>query len=54
MFFDESTMARAAATFCSGCPERGPCLRFALEENIKTGVWGGLLPGQRAALQQAG
>ena len=51
-----STAAQARA-ICAGCPIRVACLNYAMEMEASTvdtrhrhGVWGGLLPEQRAEL----
>lgn len=31
-----------AKAICSGCPSRVPCLRYAVDNDITDGVWGGL------------
>lgn len=52
-FFAERGGAAAAArarSFCGMCPVAGECLRFALEEKIVYGIWGGLAPKQRRRL----
>lgn len=40
----------AAKAVCAGCPERAPCLAYALEQAIPHGVWGGLDQQARARL----
>jgi WhiB family redox-sensing transcriptional regulator len=32
---------------CKGCPVRIPCLRFAVENEITHGIWGGMTAIQR-------
>ena len=35
---------------CSMCPSRDPCLKYALDENVGHGIWGGLTEaGRRSA-----
>lgn len=36
---------------CGGCPVQLACLRFAVEDGITTGMWGGLTPGEREQLR---
>jgi len=42
-FSDDATELRRAQQVCVGCAVRGPCLRFAVEEGIEFGVWGGVV-----------
>lgn len=42
--------ARPALRLCDRCPVKEPCLRYALEQDIDHGVWGGLTERQRRAL----
>lgn len=41
-----------ARRLCFSCPVREECLEFAVNNNIREGVWGGLSPRQRAALRR--
>ena len=41
-----------ARRICAGCPVRKECLSYALERCIGFGMFGGLTPGQRAALRR--
>lgn len=40
----------AAQQVCAACPVREDCLRAAIEGGHAAGIWGGLLPGERARL----
>jgi WhiB family redox-sensing transcriptional regulator len=40
----------AARRVCAGCPVRPECLDYALDCSIRHGLWGGLSPSERAAL----
>jgi Transcription factor WhiB len=56
-WFDEEDDS-AAIEFCNGtndgveCPIRDQCLRFALTNNAKEGVWGGTSPALRRAIRK--
>lgn len=39
-----------AKAVCRRCPVRGECLTWALENNFRDGVWGGLSEDERARL----
>ena len=43
---------RAAKAVCRWCPVRGECLAFALAEQERYGVWGGLTARERSTLRQ--
>ena len=49
----ERTVQReaAAVALCAGCPAREPCLRYAVEQRVSEGVWGGLLASERRGLR---
>jgi uncharacterized protein (UPF0179 family) len=47
LFFPEKGFsAHAAKKVCAGCEVRAECLKFALDNGMEYGVWGGL--GQKA------
>lgn len=52
LFFAEEGAARSkqieAKKYCAACPVYKKCMKFAIDNDIKYGVWGGLTPGQRA------
>jgi WhiB family transcriptional regulator, redox-sensing transcriptional regulator len=50
---DIDVMMYAAQRICQGCPEQTGCLAFAIEHDIRTGVWGGLLPDERGRHHRA-
>ena len=55
---DESSKATRrqvakAKRVCAGCPVLSDCARYAVDEDIRFGVWGGLSEGERAAVRQA-
>lgn len=37
----------AAVEVCRGCAVAEDCLRFALDQQLTAGIWGGLTPDQR-------
>lgn len=41
-----------AKRVCAECPLRLPCLKYALEEGIKEGIWGGLTAEDRRKLKR--
>lgn len=52
-FFPERGFsAREAKTICATCPVRQECLEYALENDERFGVWGGLSEGERRALRR--
>lgn len=60
MFFPEpemiksrtTAMAQAAIDICNVCPVRQQCLRNAVAEDIRFGIWGGLTSKQRTVLRK--
>lgn len=40
-----------AKTVCRGCPVRIPCLKFALEEGFRDGIWGGFTEKERRKMR---
>lgn len=44
--------ARPVIRVCERCPVRDECLRYAIENDITFGVWGGLTERQRRAHQR--
>ena len=52
LFFPEKGQASAPAKLiCRRCPVIADCLQFALDHNIKEGVWGGTSERQRRELR---
>lgn len=41
-----------ARMICDSCTVRADCLRYAVDEMITHGMWGGLAPKERRHLQQ--
>lgn len=50
---DARVSARGAKLICARCPVSEECLDFAVEKDIKYGVWGGLSEKERRALRRA-
>ena len=50
-FPHESDPPDEARAICSLCPVRAECLAFAVANDVRHGMWGGLTPAQRSRLQ---
>jgi WhiB family redox-sensing transcriptional regulator len=46
------SIAEAVDT-CMECPVSVECLRFAVDNDIKHGIWGGLMPKERKGLPKS-
>lgn len=54
MFFPEKGgTAHAPKAICRRCLARDECLAYALEHDVRDGVWGGTSPKERQRLQPA-
>ena len=42
----------AARALCAGCPARGPCLAYALDDETLEGVWAGTSKQQRRGMRR--
>lgn len=51
-FDDEFLMRQVALPICGGCPVKSECLEFALDRGMDDGVWGGMMPKDRALLRR--
>jgi WhiB family redox-sensing transcriptional regulator len=52
-FFPEKGGSPAAAkAVCAGCPVTGECLEWALANDVRYGVWGGLSAPQRGGIRR--
>ena len=49
----ETARASAAAQVCGRCEAREACLQFALDNDERHGIWGGLTPRQRDELHRS-
>lgn len=55
LFFPESNKreaAQPALDICVTCPVREQCLSYAMEHDLREGVWGGTTAADRAHLRQ--
>lgn len=48
-FFNNKSI-EACRNICNSCPVALDCLEFAIRNNIKDGVWGGLTPKERKGI----
>ena len=48
----DHTRAARARQLCGACPVREQCLTYALGNNERYGIWGGLDPTERDALRR--
>jgi WhiB family transcriptional regulator, redox-sensing transcriptional regulator len=46
-FPEKGNPTAAAKAICRRCPSRQPCLQYALDNNIRFGVWGATSERQR-------
>ena len=51
-FPDKGGSVRAAKRICSQCPVQTECLSFALTNNERFGIWGGVTESERRPLRQ--
>ncbi|SKO15618.1 WhiB family transcriptional regulator [Mycobacteroides abscessus] len=51
-FPDRGGSTSDAKRVCHGCPVKGECLEWALANDERFGVWGGLSERERRALQR--
>ena len=42
----------SAKRICRNCPAKYDCMAYALDNNIETGVWGGMTERERRALRR--
>jgi WhiB family transcriptional regulator, redox-sensing transcriptional regulator len=51
-FPEDNCLGTAAIKVCRRCPVAEECLDYALENNERHGIWGGLSPNQRKLVKQ--
>lgn len=54
IFFPEKgkrDSATAARLICAGCPVQAECLQYALDNDMRWGIWGGVNERPRRALK---
>jgi WhiB family redox-sensing transcriptional regulator len=51
-FPETNSLGLQAKKFCASCPVVEECLQYALENNEKHGIWGGLSRSQRILLRR--
>jgi WhiB family redox-sensing transcriptional regulator len=44
---------KKAKRICQACPAQKPCLDWALDQGVPSGVWGGATEGERRAIRRA-
>lgn len=49
-FFPSHNKAGAQKIVCAGCPVRNECLEYALTNDERFGIWGGMQPYEREHL----
>lgn len=51
-FPEKGGSTREAKRICSGCPVKTECLEYALENDERFGIWGGLSERERRKLRR--
>ena len=51
-FPEKGGSTREAKRICSGCPVKAECLDYALENDERFGIWGGLSERERRKLRR--
>jgi WhiB family redox-sensing transcriptional regulator len=51
-FPEKGGSTREAKRICTGCPVRDECLEFALSNDERFGIWGGLSERERRKLKR--
>ena len=52
-FPEKGGSTREAKRICVGCDVKGECLEYALEQDERFGIWGGLSERERRRLKRA-
>ena len=52
-FPEKGGSTREAKRICVGCEVKGDCLEYALEQDERFGIWGGLSERERRRLKRA-
>lgn len=52
-FPEKGEQSRPAKTVCRSCDVQGQCLKYAMDNDIRYGVWGGLSARDRTKLRRA-
>ena len=52
-FPEKGGSTREAKRICVGCEVKGECLEYALEQDERFGIWGGLSERERRRLKRA-
>ncbi len=52
-FPEKGGSTREAKRICVGCEVKGECLEYALEQDERFGIWGGLSERERRRLRRA-
>jgi WhiB family redox-sensing transcriptional regulator len=52
-FPEKGGSTREAKRICVGCDVKGDCLEYALEQDERFGIWGGLSERERRRLKRA-
>ena len=52
-FPEKGGSTREAKKVCTGCEVKGECLEYALENDERFGIWGGLSERERRRLKKA-
>jgi WhiB family redox-sensing transcriptional regulator len=52
-FPEKGGSTREAKRICIGCEVKGDCLEYALEQDERFGIWGGLSERERRRLKRA-